>query len=183
MSPSGAKYTRRSRCEKAQSSRPIAHSEHRAVSQSYRARWLGLIQALHRPHSTLTAKERPLAGSPARAAGKGLGGVCERAWLDCIQRKQAPCSSAVLFYALVRCKTSFTASRSDRHSQRTTLWSMRVPKECRSVPAPSLASFTTDFSDSNCQAAVTVLHRAENASIYRRDAEYEHERVLLPQLL
>ena len=105
-----------------------------------------------------------------------------RAWIV-FKEKQAPCSSAVLFYALVRSKTSFTASRSDRHSQRTTLWSMRVPKECRSVPAPFLASFTTDFSDSNCQVAVAVLHRAENASIHRRDAEYEHERVPLPQLL
>ena len=54
---------------------------------------------------------------------------------------------------------------------------MRVPKERRSVPAPFLASFTTDFSDTKCQVAVSELHRAENASIHRRDAEYERERV------
>ena len=54
---------------------------------------------------------------------------------------------------------------------------MRVPKERRYVPAPSLASLTTNFSDSKCQVAVAVLHRAENGSIHRRDAEYERERV------
>ena len=70
-SPSGATRTGRPRCEKAQTSRPITHSEHRAVAWSYHTRWLGLKQALHRPHSTLTARERPFAWSPARAAGKG----------------------------------------------------------------------------------------------------------------
>ena len=54
--------------------------------RSYCTRWLGLKQALYRPHSPLSARERPLAGSPARAAGKGLGGVCERARPDWIQR-------------------------------------------------------------------------------------------------
>ena len=54
---------------------------------------------------------------------------------------------------------------------------MRVPEERRSVPAAFLASFTTNFSDSKCQMAVAVLHRCQNTSIHRRDAEYERERV------
>ena len=74
----------------------MTHSDHRAVSRSYRTRWLGLKQALHRPHSTLTARERPLAGSPARAAGKALVVYVKGRDRIGFKEQQAPRSSAVL---------------------------------------------------------------------------------------
>ena len=63
---------------------------------------------------------------------------------------------------------------------------MRVPEERRSVPAPFLASFITDFSDSKCQMAVAVLHRVRMhryiAETLSMSASESSERPI-PQLL
>ena len=84
---------------------------------------IGPSQALKRPDPTITARERPHWGPPSRAAGMPRPGACERppsGGPTTEPRTYRVISTATC--ASSKHRTSFTASRSDHHSPRTTPW-------------------------------------------------------------
>ena len=139
--------------------------------------------ASSRPRTSLTSSPTDIY-SPRSAPGCAILACCQKGCSESAWKcdfwfvwrsTPAPRSMQTLRLTIIRPRTSFTASISDRHSQRTTPRLMRFPTEHRSVPALFLACFSTDFSDFKCQAAVNVLHNAEIASVHRRYADAERE--------